>query len=68
MELPEIITGKTDMSNSKIDTDTLHNVIKLEIQKGYSNTAVVGGLNLFIYKLADEVRKKNKVRKAKETV
>ena len=52
------------MDNSKIDIGTLHSIIKLEIQKGYTNTAVVGGINLFIDKWANEV--KGKIKSAQQ--
>jgi ATP-dependent DNA helicase RecG len=52
------------MTDSKIDISTLHNIINLEIQKGYTNTAVVGGINLFIDKFANEV--KGKIKNAQQ--
>jgi ATP-dependent DNA helicase RecG len=48
------------MSVIKADIATLHNILKLEVQKGYANMAVVGGINEYLDKWAPEI--KNKIR------
>jgi ATP-dependent DNA helicase RecG len=40
------------MINGKIDTKTLHNIILLEVKRGYTDDAVLGGLNTYISRWA----------------
>jgi ATP-dependent DNA helicase RecG len=54
------------MGTVKTDTITLHNIIRLEIQKGYTDTAVVGGINLYIDKWAPEIKTKIKTPQLKK--
>lgn len=42
------------------NTDTIHNIIKLEINKGYRNSAVFGGINEYINKWSTNIQDKIK--------
>jgi ATP-dependent DNA helicase RecG len=45
-----MVTGKTE-------TNTLHNIIRLEIQRGYANDAVLGGINAYLSKWSNDIKK-----------